>query len=494
MITIDTQSKPRYKLNKHLISDNKIKLFETFSGVGTQALALNNLIRDILHEYNVLYEHVGSSDWNIPSIKSYGAIHANHDSPEAKEVREVVNNSTKEELIDALLPLGLSFNDKTVATRANYQRKSIKELRDIAYYNILSSNRGNIMGVRGDEVKGVDMLTFSFPCQDLSTAGKQAGFKDNTTRSGLVWEIIRILEEQDISDRPKVLLMENVKALTYKNFAKGWQELQDIIQDLGYNNYVQILTATDYGVAQSRERVFMVSIREDLDTIKGYKFPEPFPLTKILEDYLEDSVDEKYYISEQMLEGMRVTKFNQYSLEKKLKERQGIADTILARFEGAPQLVEDKPLGATGAAIRTRDRDGTKAPHIEIRPDESSNCLTTVSKDAMVVEIPLKKEYTERSIQDIERNLVDVEGIANIITAPLQGPTINSTTLPVTKDLRIRKLTPLETWRLMGISDNDFYKAQEVNSNSQLYKQAGNAIVVDVLYHIFKALYLEEIK
>lgn len=121
------------------------------------------------------------------------------------------------------------------------------------------------------------MWTYSFPCQDLSVAGKQVGIKEGT-RSGLLYEVERLLEDSvNKGKQPKYLLLENVKALVSKKFMPDFQRWLDKLEQLGYNNYWQVLNAKDYGIPQNRERVFVVSIRKDVDT-KGYKFPERYLL------------------------------------------------------------------------------------------------------------------------------------------------------------------------------------------------------------------------
>lgn len=142
------------------------------------------------------------------------------------------------------------------------------------------------------ELRGCGLATYSFPCQDISTAGKQRGFaKDSGTRSGLLWECEKCFREL----KPHFLLMENVKALTQKKFMPMFREWIATLDDMGYRSFWQVLNAKHLGVPQNRERVFMVSI---LDPMGNFKFPDPFPLERKLRDVLEDEVDEKYYLSD----------------------------------------------------------------------------------------------------------------------------------------------------------------------------------------------------
>lgn len=143
----------------------------------------------------------------------------------------------------------------------------------------------------------VDLITYGFPCQDISNAGKQRGFEHDgeLTRSGLFFEALRIIEDY----KPKFAIAENVKALTSKKFTNEFNIVLDSLDKAGYNNYWKVLNAKDYGIPQNRERVFIISIRKDID--KRFTFPEPIPLELRLKDLLEPSVDSKYYLSNEMI-------------------------------------------------------------------------------------------------------------------------------------------------------------------------------------------------
>ena len=146
--------------------------------------------------------------------------------------------------------------------------------------------------------KDIDLVTYGFPCQDISVAGKQKGFQNedgSLTRSGLFFEALRIIEDT----KPKIAIAENVKALTSKKFSEQFKTVLQSLEEAGYNNYWKVLNAKDYGIPQNRERVFIVSIRKDIDN-GLFEFPKPFPLEKRLKDILEDEVDEKFYLSEKM--------------------------------------------------------------------------------------------------------------------------------------------------------------------------------------------------
>lgn len=159
-------------------------------------------------------------------------------------------------------------------------------------------NLGDMTKIDWSQVKECDLLTYSTPCQDISQAGKQRGLeKGSDTRSAILWHTERAIREL----RPKYLLMENVAALVTKKFIKHFQEWQELVNSYGYTSYAQVLNAKDYGVPQNRKRIFMVSIRNDLD--QRFEFPQPFPLDIRLKDVLETDVDEKFYLSDKIIKG-----------------------------------------------------------------------------------------------------------------------------------------------------------------------------------------------
>lgn len=160
-------------------------------------------------------------------------------------------------------------------------------------------NLGDITNADWGSIYGdIDLLCYSTPCQSISVAGLQEGFQEGSgTRSSVIWSVLDAVRTL----RPKYLLMENVSAMVSKKFVKDFQSWQTAISSLGYDNYTKILNAKDYGVAQNRPRVFMVSIRRDLGLT--YHFPRAFTLERRLKDYLEPVVDARYYLSEKFIKG-----------------------------------------------------------------------------------------------------------------------------------------------------------------------------------------------
>lgn len=169
-----------------------------------------------------------------------------------------------------------------------------------------SLNLGDITKI--DESKlpnDIDLITYGFPCQDLSLAGYQKGLfnEDGTkTRSGLFFDALRIIE----ATKPKIAIAENVKNLTSKRFKEQFAMVLESLEEAGYNNYWKILNAKDFGIPQNRERVFIVSIRKDVDN-GTFEFPEGFPLELRLKDMLEDKVADNFYLSDSLIS--KVVKF-----------------------------------------------------------------------------------------------------------------------------------------------------------------------------------------
>lgn len=228
--------------------NNPLRIFESFGGYGSQSLACRRL-KEIYPEFD--FKVVGYSDIEEAAIKAYMALHKGE--------------------------------------------------------NVV--NYGNICLINWNEVPDFDLLTYSFPCTDISAAGRQAGLsRDSGTRSSLLWECERAIEIK----RPTFLLMENVAALVSQKFIKDFYEWLRILERYGYESFTQVLDSSKYGVPQHRERVFCVSIlRTDDDPNPKYSFPKPFPLEKCLADILEENVDESYFLSDEML-----SRFCEKSLEE----------------------------------------------------------------------------------------------------------------------------------------------------------------------------------
>lgn len=316
----------------------------------------------------------------------------------------------------------------------------------------------------------VDLIMHGSPCQDFSVAGKQAGGdKDSGTRSSLMYETIRIVEKL----KPKYVLWENVKNLLSKKHRHNFDAYLETLEQLGYKNYYQVLNTKDYGIAQSRERVFTISIRKDVN--KVFTFPPKQELKLKLKDMLEDKVDEKYYLSDKMVnyildnnDTQKGTKWEGRADNDTLNSN--IAHTLSVRGAGGCQRA-----GVSNFIIDNYEQE-IKVKDIKMQTNKTI-CLNSKGGRNGV-------EGLQPSLKD---RIYDSNGISTCVA------TSNFFMPNYTDNLRIRKLTPKECWRLMGFDDVDFEKAEKINSNTQLYKQAGNSIVVNVLEAIFKELFREYI-
>ncbi|MCR5146345.1 MAG: DNA cytosine methyltransferase [Clostridia bacterium] len=184
-------------------------------------------------------------------------------------------------------------------------------------------NLGDVKNINTKDLKEIDFMTWGFPCQDISIAGNLKGIEEGKTRSGLYFEGYRILRDV----MPKVSIIENVKNLTSKRFREKFVKILKDIEDAGYNNYWRILNAKDYGVPQNRERVFVVSIRKDIDKC-SFNFPDKKFLRIRLKDLLEDNVDEKYYLSDKALG--RLIKHSNKIIKK--QENPSISSCLVAGY------------------------------------------------------------------------------------------------------------------------------------------------------------------
>lgn len=326
-----------------------------------------------------------------------------------------------------------------------------------AIHNISENmNLGDITKINEKELpKDIDLIAYGFPCQDISNAGKMKGLfnKDGTqTRSGLFFDALRIIKET----KPRVAIAENVKALTSKKFSEQFKIILDSLEAAGYNNYWKILNSLDFGIPQKRERVFIVSIRKDIDT-GMFRFPEGFPLQLKLKDMLEDSVDEKYFISDSKIVKIKNSNFKQ---EKAMIQYGDICGTLLARDYKDPKCV---PVFVNNS--------------IEVKEATKKGYTEAFEGDSINFEQPNSKT---------RRGRVGRQVAQTITTSPQQGVVINGES--ASEILRIRKMTPKECFRLQGFDDDSFHKAEAVNSNTQLYKQAGNSITISVPQAIFEEL------
>ncbi len=496
-----------------------IRVFEAFAGYGSQSIALRNL--------GIEHEVVAISEIDKYAIQAYEAIHGP------------------------------------------------------------TNNLGDICKIDPKDIPQHDLFTYSFPCQDLSVAGKQAGLGEGT-RSGLLYECEKIIEYC----RPKYLLLENVKNLVGKKFKPQFDEWLEYLESLGYINYWKVLNAKDYGVPQNRERVFVVSI---LGEHEPYEFPKPIPLDKCIRDIMEAEVDEKYYINrkwhftgknEQKHDKNEIAQLDgiTYKAIRTISDVNKICRTLDTMGGGMrePKILEhniyqnvkvrkyDVDIDELKKALKdAKNKSGLTIKEIAHKLSinkttvehwfRSDNCfsipdediwldlkkildITTDKFDKSIMEFEIKpNEY------DMSNRVYHEKGIAPTLTASgesgakkivieykgeqIELPCIcasrgrnpenpsdrtpgapteqrlelntkgtSNTITTVQKDnyaidtnYRIRKLTPRECFRLMGMRDDDIDKIQQAGiSNSQQYKMAGNSIVTNVLEGIFENLFKGE--
>lgn len=354
-----------------------------------------------------------------------------------------------------------------------------------AYYQIhgQTKNYGDICNIKEDELQDYDLITYSSPCQDFSLAGKmRGGEKGSRTRSSLLWECERIIR----AVKPNYLLMENVKNIVGKKFKPCFNAWLQTLDELGYNNYWHVLNAKDYGVPQNRERVFVVSIRKDLS--QTYMFPEPVPLTLRLKDLLETEVDEKYYLPQEKVEKLA------FNLNKDVSNtvRCGGGGSLDGRhtwdvvsvlqigkifntdsFGGNPQSGRVYDAKGLSPCLNTMGGGEREPKVLEIKANTKKGYDTSEEGDSINLEQPNSTTRRGRIGKGKEQTLT---------TSCNQG---------VLENMRVRKLTPRECWRLMGVKDEQYDRLHGI-SKTQLYKMAGNSIVVDVLMAIFKNLLISD--
>ena len=434
---------PKFKIDK------PIRLIEMFAGYGSQALALKYL--------DVPFEHWKICEWAVKSIQAYRDIHFTDEDLHFNKER------TKEEIVDFLYKKGISSNYNEPMTLEQINRLSETQLKTILKNIAITNNLVNIQQVKGKDLNIVDkdeycyIFTYSFPCQDLSLAGKGKGMSDTSTRSGMLWEVERILTECE--NKPQILLMENVVQVHGEGNTEDFNKWQLKLESLGYKNYWEDLIATDYGIPQTRNRCFMISILGDY----SYSFPPKQPLKLKLKDMLEDNVDEKYYLSDKMI--------------------QYISND------------NEKWTGNNGEALINKTYASTLNTNEGSRRCDASNYISEELKENYNLKMhKTLKETLETNNMPKETNMIDAynrnirsDELSNSITTRVDAS--NNTYVAVKNiDLRIRKLTPKECFRLMGVKDEDYEKCAKNQSNASLYHLAGDSIVTNCLCAIFKEL------
>lgn len=543
--------------NKDFVMNKPIRLIELFAGYGSQHFALKYL--------GVNVESYKICEWAVKSIQAYKDAHFSNDNVNYSEDFDFNT------IVDKLFEFGISSNYNEPMVKEQIKRMGEQKCRQV-YNNIKAThNLVNIQQVKGCDLEIVDtdkydyIMTYSFPCQDLSMAGLGKGMaKGSGTRSGMLWEVERILDEISTADKtklPQILLMENVPEVIGSANISHFADWLSKLEELGYRNYKQILNAKEYGVPQNRARCFMISLLGDY----YYSFPQPIKLNVKLKDILEENVPEKYYLSDRALQGSLNTSFCCSKLENKLPSN-GIVPTLCARDYKDPKCVA---IETPKVNINGKNYDITKncENYIEWhqkglldmetrawKDDKISPTICTNCGKTKILESPnLKTQLCNELISsgkvkegDVIRHSYSSSRMKNFYASNQENPDCSPTldtrcdclgivvnsnnkrlqslvsktefaedTLAldcynqvthkdcmqtiktsvdtsnmnmVYTDYRIRKLTPRECFRLMGVRDSDYEKIAKNQSNASLYHLAGDSIVVDVLMAIFKQI------
>lgn len=404
-----------------------IRLIELFAGIGAQSKALEVLKAN--------FESYKIAEWSKESIKAYTYIH---------HYEEIKNCNDKE--ITNLDGISRNYSEPMTKEQIN----NLKDDEKILLTNCkkITHNLIDISKVKGEDLNIVDtdkyeyVLTFSFPCTDLSLAGKGLGMEEGSgTRSSLLWEVERLLKEcKEKGNLPNTLLMENVPQVIGTKNKSSFHKFMKRLEDLGYKNFVKVLNSKDFYIPQNRQRCFMVSILTKEDV---FSFPNKMKLDYYLLDFLDKEVDEKYYLSDDKI-------------------------IQIQNWKGFENPLEDIDLNRFCSTITThcgKDSNGIVV---------LGNCYPKV-----IGGIGEKKSNnkTQWFLQD---RIYDNKIASAICTS------VNPYYL--TKHLRIRKLTPCECYKLMGFTQVDYEKCAKIQSNATIYHQAGDSIVVTVLIAIFGKL------
>lgn len=586
--------------------EKPIRLIELFSGIGAQAKALENL--------GANFESWRTCDWAVPSIHAYAAIHC-----QGVVCPTDFSQYDLEARMHSLVGVSANYNEPM--TYAQISKKNEEWVDSLLKSIRVSRNMVNVMATCADDLGIVDtdkytyVLTYSFPCQDLSLAGNKKGMSvsqaEGGTRSGLLWEVERILCEcKELDCLPQVLIMENVPEVVGVKNIKDFQKWRAKLESLGYSNYCEILNAKDYGIPQNRRRCFMVSILGEY----SFTFPRRMHHSSVLYDFLENDVDEKYFLSQKMVDyctgiNQKDSKYNRGKAFKYAVDQtsNGTAVAVTTRAGSRPidnfilvkNATKDGYLEAEegdGVDISTRmhhhrgtvqkkscqtittmggDNVGVVIDDLYKNRDPRvyEGCSPTIRASGgtfkVAVEDDLAKQLCNKLVaegkvdkgdvvkhsytnQILSGNKKAVEKSGEMVTLTTRpdcvgvvvedsvfsetekqlftedgnvkryvgsdkvdefkegqmatttfpngyghGPrthnesvTLNTVDKPVVKkNLRIRKLTPLECLKLMGFDKHDYDALRSIGqSDAQIYHEAGDSIVVTVLMGIFGSL------
>jgi DNA (cytosine-5)-methyltransferase 1 len=433
----------------------KLRVFETFAGIGAQHKALE-ILKNNLKDFD--YEVVATSEWDIWANISYNAIH--HDN------KNIATDLSRNEMIDYLNNFTHSYDSKKPIGSGYLEKQDNLTLQLLysAYKN--SNNLGSILDITGQELidktseHKVDMITYSFPCQDLSVAGSFHGFnqgmkKGSGTRSGLLWQIERILKDlNSLGKLPKYLLLENVKNMLSEKHKDDYIEWITFLNTLGYNTKTFILNSGDYGVPQHRERVYALSVRDDQE------FSDSYVTSGNIREYkLPEDISQELEIKKELFEVIHDDYNN-------LIDKAEAAEARPNKTPSRKRMYYDNFLLVTGEKEKVDER-------IKKRKDLIYQKIKS--------KYYLNKTRTITTKQDRNPNA----GVIDLKNTKLQN---------VHGKANYRFLSPRETFLLMGFFEIDFDKVKqnEFLKKEILYRQAGNSIVVNVLVAIFNYLVVKQ--
>jgi len=440
---------------KYNFKMDKIKLFDSFAGIGS--------LHQSLKELGVPTEIVGMSEIDIDAIISYAGIHINKTNtldfeyPSEDEMRKLLMSRN----------VGWDF----IKQKSSIPRLKKDKLYKVYKATILLNNLGDVSQLDYDNMIDFDLFNLSFSCTDISNAGQQKGLKnaDGTpTRSGLVVYGQKVIKAK----RPKYIMIENVKALIQKKFIDDFNDIVSEIESYGYKCYYPkkdngqptCLNAKDYGIAQNRERIFVICVRHDIDD-GLFNFPEGFDSGLRLKDFLEDEVDEKYYLSQEIQDRFKLNGKEDID-RNELNQIGTTKGDNCTRFGERDLVYGDKGIMGSLTATDYKQPKQILIKEINKIPFVNNRGVLKEREDGMCT--CLDTRYGNFPDNHSQRTGIIEKG----------------------DNIRIRKLTPKECWRLMGFRDECFDRAKELGiSDSALYKEAGNSIVVNCLYYIFKELF-----
>lgn len=380
----------------------------------------------------------------------------------------------------ALKRLNLEVDEVFACEIDKYARKSFNELHNPStmYEDITTRNHS--------EAPQLDLYVAGFPCQSFSLAGKRGGFED--TRGTLFFNVAEFIKE----NQPKCFILENVKGLLSHDNGRTYQTITDVLTNgggtlngqigldsidngLGYHVYAKVLNSKDYGIPQNRERIFLVGFKE----FREFRFPKKMELKLRLKDLLENEVDDKYYLSDKMIKTITTPSGGDWN-SGKMSFNTDIAKCIRANTHKMGIADTDNYIISHSLFPRTSKTGQVGSGHLS-KTDGTSYCIDTGCSQGVEVR-PVQLGQSDQTFAHKSGTLIGKEN-QSAFTIRAANPN------GVKIDKRIRRLTPLECWRLQGYTDEQFYAAQKVNSDTQLYKQAGNSITVNVMVELFKNIY-----